>query len=253
VPVYGDAGHGEAVCPLGYVYALAGERLRRGLRVAVVLDDEDTRQVPRARQVEAFEERALVGASVAGERDAHLPGAADLGGEPDAADQRRTAADDAVRAEHALVEVGYVHGAALAPTDALILAVDLQHHPLDVAALGDGVAVTPMCAGHVVVLVEVGHKPGRDGLLSGVEVHEARDLTRGEFGVQPLLELPDGLHDPIHFEQLFLAQLARPRDLRHGASFLRRFPKQQITIDGPNIRVKREMLPGLAPGRESCR
>ena len=122
------AGHAEAVGALGDVDAGLVERARGGLGVAVVLDHEDARQVPGAREVERLEERALVGAAVAGEGDATCVGALDLGRQADAADERRAAADDAVGAEHALVEVGDVHRAALAVADAGLLAVDLGHH-----------------------------------------------------------------------------------------------------------------------------
>src|SRR5215217_5600682 len=75
--------------------------------------------------------------------------------------------------------------------EAIGLTVDLLHHSLDVATLGDGVPVSPVGARHVVVLVQVGAYPGGDSLLSGVQVHEARDLARCELYMQPLLELPD--------------------------------------------------------------
>ena len=84
--------------------------------------------------------------------------------------------------------------------------------------------MTPVRAGHVIVLVQVGHEPCGDGLFSGVEVHETGDLARGELGVQPLLEPPYRPHNPIDVEQLFLAQLLRSRNLRHGFPFLDAYP-----------------------------
>ena len=248
VAVYHDAGHGEAVGALGDVYALGGEGLGGGLGVAVVLYDEDHRQVPGAGEVQAFEERALVGAAVAGERDGYLLRAAGLRGQPYAADQGRAAADDAVGAEHALIQVGYVHGAALAVAEALLFAVDLEHHSLDVAALGDGVAVAAVGARYVVVPIEVGHDAGGDGLLPGVEVDEARDLARGELRVQPLLELPDGLHGLVGVQKRppiqLAVTLAGAGNLRHKRSFPQAFPlahEPKATIYGADVRVKHEI------------
>ena len=64
-----------------------------------------------------------------------------------AADERRAGADDAVGAEHALRQVGDVHRAALAAAEPVLLAEDLVHHAVDVAALGDAVAVAAMRRG----------------------------------------------------------------------------------------------------------
>ena len=59
------------------------------------------------------------------------------------------AADDAVRAEDAGVDVGDVHRAALALAVAGRLAEQLGHHQRRVAALGDAVAVAAVGAGDV--------------------------------------------------------------------------------------------------------
>src|SRR5215217_3619832 len=103
--------------------------------------------------------------------------------------------------------------------EAIGLDVDLLHHSLDVATLGDSVPVSPVGARQLVVLVQVGAYPGGDSLLSGIQVHEARDLARCELYMQPLLELPDRAHRPVGFEQSLLAEFARASDLRHKASF----------------------------------
>ena len=95
----------------------ATDQVRAGrLGVAVVLRDEDRRQVPHRRQVHRLQRGALVRGAVAEERDADAAVALELGRQRGAADQRRPAADDAVRAEHALGQVGDVHRAALAAT-----------------------------------------------------------------------------------------------------------------------------------------
>src|SRR5690606_41438018 len=112
--------------------------------------------------------------------DGHAAVALVLGGERAAADQRWSAADDAVRAEHALRQVGDVHRAALAATRTGGLAVDLGHHRGHVHALGDAVAVAAVGGGDGVALVEVRAHPGGGRLLARVQVDEPGDLPGGE-------------------------------------------------------------------------
>src|SRR6185436_5042552 len=164
--------------------------------------------------------RSLVRAAVTGEGHGDLVGALDLRGQADAAHERRAAADDPVRPEHALVDVGDVHRAALAAADAGRLAVDLGHHALDVAALRDRVAVAAVRADDVVVGTEVADHAGGDRLLARVQVDEAGDLARRELAVQALLELADGAHDPVGLEHLLLGDVPGPRgrDCAHGLS-----------------------------------
>jgi hypothetical protein len=177
----------------------------------VVLDDEDHGQLPAGGEVQALEERALVRAAVARERDRDLIRPLHAGRESHAAHERRTAADDPVGAQHALGEVGDVHRPALAVAEAGRLAVDLGHHPLDVAALRDRVTVAAVGAGHVVVRPEVRAHARGDRLLAGVQVHEAGDLPRRELAVQALLELANRAHDAVGLEQLLPGELASVR------------------------------------------
>src|SRR5262249_19947998 len=123
--VHRDAGHAEAAGARGDVAARDRVLRRSRLGVAVVLADEDHRQLPDAGQVHAFERRTLVRGAVAEEADRHLVGALALRRQARAAGQRRPAADDAVGAQHALADVGDMHRAALALAGAGGLAVDL--------------------------------------------------------------------------------------------------------------------------------
>ena len=107
----------------------------------VVLADEDYRQLPDARHIERLVEGSLVRRAVAEEADADLVGSADVYREPGAAGDAVSGADDAVRAEYALVAVGYVHRASLALAVARLTAEELGHHQVQVSALGDDVAV----------------------------------------------------------------------------------------------------------------
>src|SRR5260370_39713463 len=120
-----------------------------------------------------------------------MPVAEGLGGERGTHHQRRTAADDTVGAEHPLVEIGDVYRAALAATEAALLAEQLLHHAADVAALGDRMAVPAMRAGDVVLGSKVLADADRRGFLAGVEMDKAGDAALGEFLLKPRLEPRD--------------------------------------------------------------
>ena len=261
VPVDHDAGQPEAVGPLGDVWLTEVVHGGRGLRVAVVLDDEDARQVPHRGEVQALEERALVRAAVAHEGDSDLLRAADLGRQADTADHGRAPADDPVRAEHPAVDVGDVHRPALAAAEPVRAAVDLEHHRLHVAALRDRVSVAAMGAGDVVVVVQVRADAGRDRLLARVEVDESRDVAGCELDVQPLLELADRAHGPVGGDEPFLrdrfhrlllgrfrVSLRRRRRVR--VSGTRLLPRHGGAYDARVARHRIALLPGDGVGVE---
>ena len=81
----------------------------RGLGVAVVFGHKDDRQFPDGGQVEALVQGALLGRAVAKKADRDLIGLVGLGGQTRAAGQRRTAANNAVGAQHALVHIRDMH------------------------------------------------------------------------------------------------------------------------------------------------
>jgi hypothetical protein len=82
---------------------------------------------------------------------------------------QRPAANDAVRAEHALEQVGNVHRAARAPARPGGFAENLGHHALDVDALGDAVAVPAVGRRDGVAVVEVTAHSGGRGLVTEVD------------------------------------------------------------------------------------
>ena len=168
-----------------------------GFGVAIVLDHEDGGEVVDLGEVVALEGGALVRGPVAHEGDGDPAGLQRLGGQRRTADQGRAAADDAVGPHHALGEVGDVHRAALAAAQAFLLAEDLGHHRLLVAALGDAVAVPAMRAGDVVAVLEVHAEADARGLLARIEMDEARDGAGRELLVHGVLELADHPHPPV--------------------------------------------------------
>ena len=66
--------------------------------------------------------------------------------------------------------------------------------PVDVAALGDAVAVAAMGAGDVVLGAEMRADADRGGLLAGIEMDKAGDAALGELLLHPLLEAADRRH-----------------------------------------------------------
>ena len=66
-----------------------------------------------------------------------------------------------------------------------------------------------MGRGDAVAVVQVHHDAGAGGFLAGIEMDEAGDVAGGELGVHALLELADGPHDPVGFEQLLFRQRER--------------------------------------------
>jgi hypothetical protein len=206
--VHRHAGHAEAGGAVGDV--VAGHRPVRGgsLGIAVVLGDEDARQVPYRGQVHRLEHRALVGAAVAEEGHRHAPAALELGSQRGTGGERRAGTDDTVGAEHALLQVGDVHGAALALADAGLLAIDLGHHPVYVHTLGDAVAMAAVGGGDAILVGEVRHDAGGGCLLAGIEVDESGDLAGGELHVEPFFEGTDGAHDPVGMQQLVSGQVS---------------------------------------------
>ena len=227
-PVDDHAGHPERGRPVGDVVGGHRPARRRRLGVAVVLRHEDRRQVPDRGQVQRLQRGALVGRAVAEERDRNAAIALELRRQGAATDQRRAASDDAVRAEHALGQVGDVHRPTLAAARPGGLAEDLGHHALDVDALGDAVAVPAVGGGDRVAVVEVGAHAGGRGLLAGVEVDEPGDVAGGELLVHPLLELADGAHRPVGVEQCLRGQLGGGV-LRQGASHTITIPPSIMT------------------------
>ena len=100
-----------------------------------------------------------------------------------------------------------MHRAALAAAKSVLLAEDLQHHGVGIAALGDAVTMPPMGRRDHVMVAEMHAHADAGRLLTGIEMHEARDVSGGEFVVKRVLERADGGHPPIGFSQFLAAQL----------------------------------------------
>ena len=204
--VHRDARHAEPGGAVHVTVHRGGVVARGGLGVGVVFHHEDGRELPHRGQVEALQEVAGVGGAVADEADRHAAVLLVLGCQRGAAHQRRAGAEDAVGPHHAQVDIGDVHGAALAAAGAGGAPVQFGEHASDVDALGDAVAVAAVGTGNVVVLAQVQHDAGGGRFLARVQMHEAGQVAGGEFHVHPFLEFPDRLHGAVGPEQFLPAE-----------------------------------------------
>ena len=175
--------------------------------------------------------------------DVHLRWARN-GGQGCAAGQGGAGPKDAVGPHHPDVELGDVHGAALAFAAPALAPVDLLHHPPGVDALGDAVAVAPVGGGDPVGWAEVHHDPGAGRLLAGVEVDEAGDVAPGEVDVEPFLELADGPHRPVGREQA--VPVERELVVSHG------FPSRGRNGRGRGGTDPGARRPACSRGRRCC-
>ncbi len=128
------------------------------------------------------------------------------------------AAHDAVRAENSFGNVGDVHGAAHAVTDAVLFAPNLRHHRLGVATLGEEVTMAAMSAGDPVVVTQMVADADGDRLLADIEMHRARQLAVREVRAQALLHAPDEQHPLIHRPQLLIARNEIPLLVSHTSA-----------------------------------
>jgi len=206
VAVAGVPGHVVAGGALRERQAGRGALLARAHRVAVVLDDEDHRQVPERGEVERLVHGALVDGAVAHERKAGALAAEVFQAEREAGPERDLAADDAVATPEIARWIEKMHGTALALGTAGDPAVELGHEGIEVHAHGNGVAVVAIRRDHLVVLLH--HRAATDGdrFLADVEMKEPADLA-GLVGAQAaFLEAADAHERPVKTDALLCGQ-----------------------------------------------
>ena len=109
LPIDDHARHPIAHRPIGDVLDGGGDIDAAVLAVLVVLADEDNRQLPDRRQVEALMERADVGRPVAEHRDRRIVGPPDLGGQRSAGRHRNTGSNNGESRQQADRHVTKVH------------------------------------------------------------------------------------------------------------------------------------------------
>ena len=175
-------------------------RQRRGTRrrgKAVVLAQEQHRQRIDFRPVQALEKGAAINGAVAEEAGDDVLLAAKRQALRRTDRDQDARAHDAVGAEHADIEIGNVHRAALAPAGAGLASEELGHHRRGRGSLGQRMAMSPMIAGDEVASAEIGADPGGNRFLADREMDRAFDLACLERGLCCLLEGADAAHGVV--------------------------------------------------------
>ena len=180
-----------------------------GLRVEVVLDDDQQRQAPARRDVEALVDDALPQRPVADEGDSHRAAAPLALGERHPRRDRHRAPEHAVRVEAVVAEV---LAPALAAADAALPAHHLAQQPVHVVCEREVVAVAAVVGDdHVAPGLEVVDHADGVRLLADVRVRRARELAQREELEQALFEAADENHP-----------LVQAGELRHRLIFAQR-------------------------------
>jgi hypothetical protein len=164
------------------------------LSEAVVLADEDQRQLPERRQVDRLVEITGLHRAVAEEDDGDDVAAADPIGKGGAERQRDVAADHAGGPHQPMLGVDDVHRAAEPVAEPLVAAHQLGQQTIEGGALGDRVSVRAVPAVDGIVGSQLATDGSRHTLLSDAEMDQAVDLVSA-------LKLPDPLFeeaDPPH-------------------------------------------------------
>ena len=193
-------------------------RSRGELGVAVVLAEEDHRQLPDGGEVQGFVEGALRHRPVTEERHGHAAVGAELRRRRRPRRDRQAGGDDAVGAEDPELRVGDVHGAAAAAVRALVLAHQLGEHPGRVQALGQAVAVAAVGRGDDVRRAQGPARADGRRLLPDGEVDEAGDFAVAIERGHPLLEAADQQHPALHLDEVDHREARRARRGRRSSN-----------------------------------
>ena len=161
------------------------------------------------------------------------------------------AADDAGRAQVAVLHVGDVHRAALALAVAARLAEHLGHHLVVVrllllvrlggrVAVRVAVTVAAVRAGDQVVVAQRGDRADGDGLLAGVEVRRALQDGLGQQAGDLLLQRANLAHLPQVVQQIGFGQLLlldEGRELHRVNGWQRMIHEEPPRENGPQIEL----------------
>ena len=202
--------HAKGLRAAGDVFRGAHRIIHSGvLGIMVVLEHEDAGSLRHHGHVHRLESGALIAGTVAGKGDGDLEAiralAIDPGRERRAHRDGGTRADNAIGTQHPLVDIGNVHRAALALAQTFAAAPDFGHHAVQLAALGQAMAMAAMGGDDLVLDIEVlAHAHGHR-FLPAIEVGETSDLAGLDFEMEALLEFADHLHLTIGALQRFPA------------------------------------------------
>ena len=177
--------------------------LRRPLRELVVLAHVYHGQLPHGADVDVLVKRAAIGRTVAEKAHRYLPASPQLSRQAGSRGQPESPGHDAVGAQHADLEIGDVHGAALALAVTGRTTEELGHHAVDVSAFGDAVAVAAMGTGDVIGILQVGTDRHRHAFFTNVGVQGPHYFALAGLVFRLFLEQANAPHALIHLEELF--------------------------------------------------
>ena len=100
-----------------------------------------------------------------------------------------------------------MHAPALALADPVCFPEELRHHPVDVHALADALAVAAVRGVDEVLRLEGGTDARARGLFTDAEVRRAVNLSKAEQAHRCFLEGPAERHLLVHVEQFFTREL----------------------------------------------
>ena len=187
-----------------------GDRMlrRRGreLGVAVVLAEEDDRQLPHCGQIDGLVERAGSHGPVSEEGDRHAVVAAQTSGERGTDGDRQPSADDPVCTQHSDRGIGDVHRAAAAAARTRVTSEQLGEHRAHVHSLGEAVTMASVGRRDVVGRSQWPATPDRRRFLPDADVHESRYFGRLVQFRHPFLETADAQHAPVQLDQIGLIE-----------------------------------------------
>jgi hypothetical protein len=115
---------------------------------------------------------------------------------------RHARGDDAVRAQHALSDVGHMHRPAPAPAGAGVFRQQFGEECVQFHALGYGMAVAAMGRGDGVCRGQRVHHAGGDSFLADRQVNEAGNQSLDQQCGQCLFGSPDGQHHAVETPQM---------------------------------------------------
>jgi hypothetical protein len=168
--------------------------------VVVVLAAEHHGELPDGGEIGCFVEGPLGDGAVAEEGHHDTPVAPEAAGQAGAGGDGEPTGHDAVGTKDPDPGVGQVHGSSSAPACPAVLGHELGEGALHIEALGQYVAVAPVCRGDEIVRTE--RPRGADGgrFLPDGEVHEAGDEPVAVQLRHPFLEPPDAQHPAVPFK-----------------------------------------------------
>src|SRR5229473_1777456 len=162
-----------------YVFDVGVLLATRELGVTIVLADEQHRQAPQCGDIQRLVKRAGARRTIAEKYHADVLSALRLRSPRRPRGEREIAGHDTGRPQHAVRCVDQVHGTAATAAQAIPPAQNFGESRLNVAALGEYMAMPAMTRKQHVLTRQLRADTDRHGFLPGGQVRKSGDLARG--------------------------------------------------------------------------